>query len=71
MSALFFIITAATFASLGLALPAMVAELHWSWTERRLRLHLAGLVLRHHQRRARRPDPPFRRARHVCWRAAR
>jgi len=32
MSALYFIITAATFASLGLALPAMVAELHWSWT---------------------------------------
>ncbi len=33
LSALFFIITAATFASLGLALPAMVTELHWSWTE--------------------------------------
>lgn len=33
MSALFFIITAATFDSLGLVLPAMVAELHWSWTE--------------------------------------
>src|SRR4249920_890362 len=32
MSALYFIITAATFASLGLALPAMVAELHWTWT---------------------------------------
>ena len=32
MSALYFIITAATFASLGLALPAMVAELGWSWT---------------------------------------
>ena len=32
MSALFFIITAATFASLGVALPAMVAELDWSWT---------------------------------------
>src|SRR4051812_10748196 len=32
MSALYFIITAATFGSLGLALPAMVAELHWSWT---------------------------------------
>ena len=32
MSALYFIITAATFASLGLALPAMVAELNWSWT---------------------------------------
>src|SRR6185436_20556379 len=32
MSALYFIITAATFGSLGLALPAMVVELHWSWT---------------------------------------
>ena len=31
-SALFFIITAATFSSLGLALPAMVAEMRWSWT---------------------------------------
>src|SRR5215472_476132 len=32
MSALYFIITAATFGSLGLALPAMVGELGWSWT---------------------------------------
>ncbi len=32
MSALFFIITAATFASLGVALPAMVAEMGWNWT---------------------------------------
>lgn len=32
MSALYFIITAATFGSLGLALPAMVAEMGWSWT---------------------------------------
>ena len=31
-SALFFIITAASFSSLGLALPAMVAEMGWSWT---------------------------------------
>jgi MFS transporter, OFA family, oxalate/formate antiporter len=31
MSALFFIITAATFTSLGLALLPMVGELHWSW----------------------------------------
>jgi len=31
-SALFFIITAATFSSLGLALPAMVAEMGWNWT---------------------------------------
>jgi MFS family permease len=31
-SALFFIITAATFSSLGVALPAMVAQMGWSWT---------------------------------------
>jgi MFS transporter, OFA family, oxalate/formate antiporter len=33
MSALFFIITAATFTSLGLALLPMVAELHWGWAQ--------------------------------------
>jgi len=33
MSALFFIITAATFTSLGLALLPMVAELHWGWAK--------------------------------------
>jgi MFS family permease len=33
MSALFFVITAATFTSLGVVLPAMVAELGWTWTE--------------------------------------
>ncbi|HET7086786.1 MAG TPA: MFS transporter [Rhizomicrobium sp.] len=32
MSALYFIITAATFGSLGMVLPAMVRELGWSWT---------------------------------------
>lgn len=32
MSLLYFIITAATFGSLGVVLPAMVAELGWSWT---------------------------------------
>jgi MFS transporter, OFA family, oxalate/formate antiporter len=31
MSALYFIITVPTFGSLGMALPAMVAELHWNW----------------------------------------
>ena len=31
-SALFFIITAGTFASLGVALPSMVAEMKWNWT---------------------------------------
>jgi len=43
MSALFFIITAVTYASLGLALPAMVAELHWSWTEAGTGFGLLGL----------------------------
>ena len=43
MSALFFIITATTYASLGLALPAMVAELHWSWTEAGTGFGLLGL----------------------------
>ena len=33
VSALFFIITAATFTSLGLALNAMVPELHWNYSE--------------------------------------
>lgn len=33
ISALYFIITAATFDSLGLVLPAMVGQLHWNWTE--------------------------------------
>jgi MFS family permease len=32
MSALYFIITAATFGSLGMVLPAMVKELGWTWT---------------------------------------
>src|SRR4051812_5580547 len=32
MSALFFIVTAASFASLGVALPPMVTEMGWSWT---------------------------------------
>ncbi len=43
MSALFFILTATTYASLGLALPAMVAELHWSWTEAGTGFGLLGL----------------------------
>ncbi|MBE7217113.1 MAG: MFS transporter [Caulobacteraceae bacterium] len=31
LSLLFFAITGATFTSLGVVLPAMIAELHWSW----------------------------------------
>ena len=43
MSALFFIITATTFDSLGLVLPAMVAELGWSWTQAGLGYTLLGV----------------------------
>ncbi len=43
MSALYFIITAATFDILGLVLPAMVSELHWSWTEAGAGFTLLGL----------------------------
>lgn len=43
VSALYFVITAATFDILGLVLPAMVAELHWSWTEAGAGFTLLGL----------------------------
>jgi MFS family permease len=33
LSLLFFVVTAGTFSSLGVVLPAMVNELHWTWTE--------------------------------------
>jgi MFS transporter, OFA family, oxalate/formate antiporter len=44
MSALYFIITAATFGSLGLALPAMVRELGWSWTGAGFGFSLLGFL---------------------------
>ena len=70
-SALFFIITAATFSSLGMVLPAMVAELRLELDQRGLRFHPAGIFLRHHQRGAGQPDPPLRRARRpavgIAW----
>lgn len=43
MSALFFVITAATFTSLGVVLPAMVTELNWSWTEAGTGFGLLGI----------------------------
>ncbi|MBY0423440.1 MAG: hypothetical protein K2Q06_14125, partial [Parvularculaceae bacterium] len=33
LGAVFFAITATTFAALGLVLPAMIAEFNWSWAE--------------------------------------
>ncbi len=44
MSALFFIITAATFDSLGVVLPAMVAELGWSWAKAGFGFTLLGFL---------------------------
>jgi MFS transporter, OFA family, oxalate/formate antiporter len=44
VSALFFIITAATFSSLGLALVAMVPELGWSWSNALIGYSLLGLL---------------------------
>ncbi len=44
VSALFFVITAATFSSLGLALPAMVAELGWSWSDAGLGFSLLAVL---------------------------
>jgi MFS family permease len=43
MSALFFMITGATFASLGLALPAMVTDLRMSWAEAGMGFSLLGV----------------------------
>ena len=44
VSALFFIITAATFSSLGVALPAMMAELHWSYADAGFGFSLLAVV---------------------------
>ncbi|CAN7336294.1 MFS transporter [Phenylobacterium sp. LjRoot225] len=33
LSLLFFVVTAGAFSSLGVVLPAMVSEMHWTWTE--------------------------------------
>src|ERR1700748_3803803 len=43
VSVLFFIITAATFTSLGLVLPPMIAELHWSYGDAGAGFSLLGV----------------------------
>ena len=43
VSVVFFFITATTFTSLGLVLPAMIAELHWGWAEAGLGFSLLGV----------------------------
>lgn len=44
MSAVFFLITATTFSSLGVALPAMIAALHWSWSAAGIGFSLLGVT---------------------------
>jgi MFS family permease len=44
VSLIFFVIAAGTFSSLGVVLPHMVAELHWTWTEAGLGYTLLGLA---------------------------
>ena len=44
LSALFFLITAGTFSSLGVALPDMVKALRWDWTGAGLGFTLLGLA---------------------------
>jgi MFS family permease len=42
-SLVFFLVSAGTFSSLGVVLPAMVRELHWSWTQAGLGYTFLGL----------------------------
>ena len=44
LSLLFFLISAGTFSSLGVVLPAMVAEMKWNWTEAGLGYTLLGVA---------------------------
>ena len=44
LSALFFLAVAGTFSSLGVVLPAMVAELGWSWTQAGLGFSILAVV---------------------------
>lgn len=44
LSALFFLAVAGTFSSLGVVLPAMVGELHWSWTQAGLGFSILAVV---------------------------
>jgi MFS transporter, OFA family, oxalate/formate antiporter len=44
MSLVFFLITATTFSSLGVVLPQMIGELHWSWSGAGLGFSLLGVA---------------------------
>jgi hypothetical protein len=63
LSLLLFLITASTFSSLGVVLPAMIKENGWSFFGRLPGLHPAGRVLRGVVQAAGHPDPQDRGAR--------
>ena len=44
LSLLFFLVTAGTFSSLGVVLPAMVRELHWSWAQAGMGYTILGIA---------------------------
>ena len=44
LSLLFFLVSAGTFSSLGVVLPAMVKELHWNWTQAGLGYTFLGVA---------------------------
>jgi MFS family permease len=44
LSLLFFLVSAGTFSSLGVVLPAMVREMHWSWAQAGLGYTILGLA---------------------------
>jgi MFS family permease len=44
LSLIFFVVSAGAFSSLGVVLPAMVAEMHWSWTQAGFGFTLLGLA---------------------------
>ena len=44
LSALFFLVSAGTFSSLGVLLPAMVRDLHWNWTQAGLGYAFLGVA---------------------------
>ena len=62
---MFFLITATTFSSLGLVLPAMVARTALELGRRGHAAFRCWVCCRHHHHYSRQPDPPLWRARHV------
>ncbi len=63
LSVLLFLITAATYSSLGIVLPDMVREMHWNWAEAGFGFTLLGVRLWRIVMAAAHPDPAAGRRR--------